>query len=98
MNPETNRFEELKQDLAEKLIQREPRLLRPDGSPVPEHWSIFTVDEHVNVKNYTFKVAYIGEQTLLLEPVGPILVGVGRNEPCPCGSDKKFKRCCGGPE
>lgn len=19
---------------------------------------------------------------------------VGRNEPCPCGSDKKFKRCC----
>ncbi len=22
---------------------------------------------------------------------------VGRNEPCPCGSGKKFKRCCGGP-
>lgn len=21
--------------------------------------------------------------------------GVGRNEPCPCGSQKKFKRCCG---
>ena len=21
---------------------------------------------------------------------------VGRNEPCPCGSDKKFKKCCGG--
>ncbi len=20
---------------------------------------------------------------------------VGRNEPCPCGSDKKYKRCCG---
>jgi uncharacterized protein len=20
---------------------------------------------------------------------------VGRNEPCPCGSGKKFKRCCG---
>jgi uncharacterized protein YecA (UPF0149 family) len=19
---------------------------------------------------------------------------VGRNDPCPCGSDKKFKRCC----
>ncbi|MGH9364250.1 MAG: SEC-C metal-binding domain-containing protein, partial [Thermoanaerobaculia bacterium] len=19
----------------------------------------------------------------------------GRNEPCPCGSGKKFKRCCG---
>ena len=22
---------------------------------------------------------------------------VGRNEPCPCGSGKKYKRCCGGP-
>lgn len=20
---------------------------------------------------------------------------VGRNEPCPCGSQKKFKKCCG---
>jgi len=23
---------------------------------------------------------------------------VGRNEPCPCGSGEKFKRCCGSPE
>ena len=22
---------------------------------------------------------------------------VGRNDPCPCGSGQKFKRCCGGP-
>jgi len=28
-------------------------------------------------------------------PVGG--VKVGRNEPCPCGSGKKFKRCCGSP-
>jgi uncharacterized protein len=20
---------------------------------------------------------------------------IGRNDPCPCGSDKKFKQCCG---
>jgi hypothetical protein len=20
---------------------------------------------------------------------------IGRNEPCPCGSDKKYKKCCG---
>ena len=28
----------------------------------------------------------------------PLRVGpkTGRNEPCPCGSGKKFKRCCGG--
>jgi len=23
---------------------------------------------------------------------------VGRNEPCPCGSGRKMKRCCGCPE
>ena len=23
--------------------------------------------------------------------------GPGRNEPCPCGSGEKFKRCCGAP-
>ena len=23
--------------------------------------------------------------------------GVGRNDPCPCGSGKKFKKCCGAP-
>jgi len=22
-------------------------------------------------------------------------LGTGRNEPCPCGSGKKYKRCCG---
>jgi hypothetical protein len=21
---------------------------------------------------------------------------IGRNEPCPCGSGRKFKKCCGG--
>lgn len=30
---------------------------------------------------------------------GPRRVGrkVGRNEPCPCGSGKKYKKCCGAP-
>lgn len=34
-------------------------------------------------------------------PAGVILQAVaaaqaGRNDPCPCGSGKKFKKCCGG--
>lgn len=29
-------------------------------------------------------------------PSAPIIAGkVGRNEPCPCGSGRKYKRCCG---
>ena len=30
----------------------------------------------------------------LPEPVRNPLRGVGRNDPCPCGSGKKFKKCC----
>ncbi len=29
------------------------------------------------------------------EVLPPIEEKVGRNAPCPCGSGKKFKRCCG---
>jgi len=29
------------------------------------------------------------------EPVRNALKDVGRNDPCPCGSDKKYKKCHG---
>ncbi|MGI9086801.1 MAG: SEC-C metal-binding domain-containing protein, partial [Chthoniobacterales bacterium] len=35
------------------------------------------------------------EVTLDLAPVRREIPKVGRNEPCPCGSGKKFKNCCG---
>src|SRR5213595_2081494 len=36
-----------------------------------------------------------GEMKLDLAPVRRELPKVGRNEPCPCGSGKKYKNCCG---
>jgi hypothetical protein len=50
-------------------------LVKPNGSLIPEHWMMFKVGEIVTIKNYTFKVAYTNESTLLLEPTGPVLVG-----------------------
>src|SRR5437763_16418022 len=35
------------------------------------------------------------EVTLDLAPVRREMPKVGRNDPCPCGSGKKFKNCCG---
>jgi preprotein translocase subunit SecA len=35
------------------------------------------------------------ELKLDLAPVRRGVPKVGRNEPCPCGSGKKFKNCCG---
>lgn len=35
-----------------------------------------------------------GDDTPRIEPVRRETPKVGRNEPCPCGSGKKFKKCC----
>lgn len=34
---------------------------------------------------------------LVKEPKEPYVRGekIGRNDPCPCGSGKKYKKCCG---
>ena len=39
----------------------------------------------------------IADLTRLLNPTQPKIAEkkVGRNEPCPCGSGKKYKNCCG---
>ncbi|MDD5542920.1 MAG: hypothetical protein PHX83_07065 [Acidobacteriia bacterium] len=67
MNPETNRFETLT-PFADQLV-------RPNGEPVPKHWTQFTVGENVVIKDYTFKVAYVGETSILFEPVDARIIG-----------------------
>ena len=38
----------------------------------------------------------ISDLEKMLNPPKPsVSKKVGRNEPCPCGSGKKFKKCCG---
>ena len=34
------------------------------------------------------------KETKKVDPVH-VDAGPGRNDPCPCGSGKKFKKCCG---
>jgi uncharacterized protein YecA (UPF0149 family) len=29
------------------------------------------------------------------EDARPVVSKAGRNDPCPCGSGKKYKKCCG---
>ena len=41
------------------------------------------------------KAHWRGEWHPLLEAPAPRAVKTGRNDPCPCGSGKKYKRCCG---
>jgi SWIM/SEC-C metal-binding protein len=39
----------------------------------------------------------IADLEILLNPLKTIVAEkkVGRNDPCPCGSGKKYKKCCG---
>jgi SWIM/SEC-C metal-binding protein len=38
----------------------------------------------------------ISDLEKLLNPPKPVQSAkIGRNEPCPCGSGKKYKKCCG---
>ena len=37
-----------------------------------------------------------GNEPAVKKPVKRSATRVGRNEPCPCGSGKKYKKCCGG--
>jgi SWIM/SEC-C metal-binding protein len=42
------------------------------------------------------KTEDISDVERILDPPTPALAGpkVGRNDPCPCGSGKKYKKCC----
>ena len=85
VNRDTNRIEPLTQctehEMAETLAKLRgqagdfhPGLLRPNGSPVPKTWSLFEMGELIVIKDYTFRVGYIGESAILLEPVGIVEV------------------------
>ena len=41
------------------------------------------------------KLYYVGGVPLRPEGYRRAEAKVGRNDPCPCGSGKKYKKCCG---
>lgn len=83
INPDTTKIEMLEVDqaavdqLKDALAVTKSGLLRPNGEPVPAHWTVFKEGELVTVKDTTFKVKAIGESYLLLEPAAVPVVGAG---------------------
>jgi hypothetical protein len=41
----------------------------------PRHLTNFRVDEQVVIKDYTYRVACVGEGYLVVEPMGPVIIG-----------------------
>jgi preprotein translocase subunit SecA len=53
--------------------------------------------EKAEERKQVYKIAGTtgGDGTLKKKPVVNKEAKVGRNDPCPCGSGKKYKKCCG---
>ncbi|MBK9139935.1 MAG: SEC-C domain-containing protein [Verrucomicrobia bacterium] len=75
-------FEQFYRNLAQRSVQHQSSLLpdQPAGNASPNPASDI--------------VSEANEELAKAKPVrtGP---KVGRNDPCPCGSGKKYKQCCG---
>lgn len=69
----------------ESKYSSRPRLIE-DTIEELEWWACFQPKETKTVKNWD------GYQS---EGVQAFSNKIGRNEPCPCGSGKKYKKCCG---
>ncbi len=62
---------------------------------------MFALDERLRLNGLApvfaeEEVASSQEPVASTEEPAPTSSKVGRNDPCPCGSGKKFKKCCGG--
>jgi hypothetical protein len=95
INPEWLSFEDFEKDLQHAIAYPEAEPLHPDGShalfgdTVVElsDWACFKPEERRDESEWS-------PLTSFGLPHREPLRNVGRNDPCPCGSGKKFKKCC----
>ena len=55
----------------------------------------FNHHEVSNFKKENGKWYYVNGSIVGIDPIKRAIPKIGRNEPCHCGSGKKFKKCCG---
>jgi hypothetical protein len=61
----------------------------------------FAVTSYLGKTHMSFRmpsvqcIDFVKQRPESIQVGGETLNKVGRNDPCPCGSGKKYKRCCG---
>jgi Protein of unknown function (DUF1186)/SEC-C motif len=92
-------FEDFEQDLWQNLAHADEPWC-PDnreyalfGDTIDElsGWYCFSEQYHMDRERWRLEAETAYARSL---PRENPLKGIGRNDPCPCGSGKKFKRCC----
>lgn len=77
-------------DMLEKLKYRVTQTLSNIKIHTPEELAILEKLRHPEHEN-----SIASHPDFLAKPLPPLTVKPGRNDPCPCGSGKKFKQCHG---
>lgn len=90
------------------LLTREGGSLQPlldylgEVVPLPDYSHVKPlIEEVVHLSNHTrqwvikgYMPAELAPKNMGTSPTGPASVKIGRNDPCVCGSGKKYKKCC----
>lgn len=84
---------------AESVMGETMQILTDHGIEIPEeslHRVLSQLAEIHNTSRLWSNKGYTPNELVKLLGVGPNATGkIGRNSPCPCGSGKKYKKCCG---
>ncbi|QER41318.1 preprotein translocase subunit SecA [Thermodesulfobacterium sp. TA1] len=71
-------------------------LFRVEIKEASEIEGVLELEEEVDTQKLEYKREDVFEEKTNPEKSQPVRVQkVGRNDPCPCGSGKKYKKCCG---
>ncbi len=71
-------------------------LFRVEIKEAKEIEEVLELEEEVDTQKLEYKREDVFEEKETSEKPQPVKVHkVGRNDPCPCGSGKKYKKCCG---
>jgi uncharacterized protein YecA (UPF0149 family) len=85
------------------LLARLPASSNQKGSPLPASALAEDIDDRLDVAAAAIpcttlllrKLARLRSATLAAPaPIDRRFKNIGRNDPCPCGSGQKYKRCC----
>jgi hypothetical protein len=95
IDPSWMAFKDFEEDLQHAIDHPGDNLLNPDGKLTPfgdtieelSHWHAFQKETYAKPDGWSPSPTHVTTERNPFRDVG-------RNDPCPCGSGKKFKKCC----
>jgi preprotein translocase subunit SecA len=90
--------ERIEDQIVQYLFRLQPVIREAEGEVVDEdarHAPVPMPARRSGNVNYSYGAAASGGQDAKVETIHRSAPKVGRNEPCPCGSGKKYKKCHG---